>query len=398
MTDPMVGGGPSWEIGPRYSGDFPGFCRLLDRLPSGAYLCDAEGLITYFNDQAVALWGRAPRLNNSADRYCGSFRLYSSDGSAIRHEECWMALALRNRVEHNRREIVIERPDGTRCIALAHANPIFGDDGTLLGAVNVLIDITEHRRKEAERREMHTTMAHMGRLTLAGELAAGMAHELNQPLTAIINYAEACREMVRKGGAETDELAATLEHLSKQGQRAGAIIQRLREFTRRTAPKRTRWAVNQLVRSAVDFMAFETRSSGVVVHCNIRDDLPEVFVDGIQIQQVLLNLLRNSMDAMERLPPGEHVVWVRAFRLDSGPVCVSVLDQGPGIDSHVRDQLFFPFVTTKAEGMGLGLAISKSIIEAHDGKLWLDAGNESGACFCFSLPVTGEEAGSAVAS
>src|SRR5258706_3126994 len=118
------------------------FQRLLEKLPAGAYTCDADGLITYFNPQAVQLWGRAPRLNDTLDRFCGSFKLFAADGSPIAHDQCWMALALRNGCEYNGQEIVIERADGTRATALAHVNPMFDDSGKLIGAVNLLVDIS----------------------------------------------------------------------------------------------------------------------------------------------------------------------------------------------------------------------------------------------------------------
>jgi diguanylate cyclase (GGDEF)-like protein len=126
------------------------FRRLLEKLPAGAYTCDPEGLITYYNRHAARLWGRAPKLNDPEDRFCGSFRLYASDGSPIAHDRCWMALALDSNREYNEREIVVERPDGRRLTVLAHANPIHGDSGELLGAVNVLVDITERKRAEGE--------------------------------------------------------------------------------------------------------------------------------------------------------------------------------------------------------------------------------------------------------
>lgn len=126
----------------------PLFRRLLDNLPAGAYLCDPEGLITYFNQRAVELWGREPQLHDPQDRFCGSFRLYLPDGTPIIHEHCWMALAIRNQRAYNGEEIIIERPDGSRITALAHANPVYDDNGALLGAMNVLVDITEQKRAE----------------------------------------------------------------------------------------------------------------------------------------------------------------------------------------------------------------------------------------------------------
>jgi PAS domain S-box-containing protein len=131
--------------------------HLLEKIPAGAYICDAEGLITYFNQRAVEVWGRTPKLNEPEERFCGSFRLYSIDGTPMRHDQCWMALAIENDEEYNGREVVIERPDGSRVIGLAHASPIHDEAGKLVGAVNVVLNITQQKQaeqalKESERR------------------------------------------------------------------------------------------------------------------------------------------------------------------------------------------------------------------------------------------------------
>ena len=137
----------------RHRGDLE-FRHLLAKLPAAAYICDAAGLITYFNERAVQLWGREPKLNDSVDRFCGSFKLFSKDGSPIRHDECWMALALRDGKAYNEQEIVIERPDGNRCLVLAYANPFLDERGELVGAVNILVDITDRRRAELARSQL----------------------------------------------------------------------------------------------------------------------------------------------------------------------------------------------------------------------------------------------------
>jgi len=149
------------------------FRQLLERLPAGAYTCDPEGLITYFNPQAVEIWGRTPKLNHPDDRFCGSFKLFASDGSLLKHHQCWMALALKDRREHNGQEIIIERPDGRRVTALAHANPFLDEEGRLLGAVNVLVDITERKHAEQALREAHDKLARhvMQRTTELTELS-----------------------------------------------------------------------------------------------------------------------------------------------------------------------------------------------------------------------------------
>jgi nitrogen-specific signal transduction histidine kinase len=161
------------------------FHRFLERLPAGAYTCDSEGLITYFNQQAVQLWGREPKINDPADRFCGSFKLFSTDGLPLAHDQCWMAMALRLGKGYNAQEIVIERPDGQRLTALAHANPIYNESGKLLGAVNVLLDITARKQAEAVARANDRAAAAE---RAASEFLSTMSHELRTPLNIILGY------------------------------------------------------------------------------------------------------------------------------------------------------------------------------------------------------------------
>src|SRR6188474_2459662 len=156
------------------------FYRLLDKLPSAAYTCDAEGMITYFNRHALELWGREPVLNDPIDRFCGSFKLFTSDGTPIPHDQCWMALALRDQREYNGHEIVIERPDGSHCTALAHANPVLDDSGLVCGAVNILVDITERARAEEIRKQAEHALRAAARTK--DEFLAMLVHELRGPL------------------------------------------------------------------------------------------------------------------------------------------------------------------------------------------------------------------------
>lgn len=163
----------------RQSGEIPHrgelqFRSLLEKLPAGAYTCDSEGLITFYNKHAVQLWGRAPKLHSPEDRFCGSFKLFSSDGLSIAHDQCWMALALKTNKEYNKREILIERPDGQRLTALAHANPIHDEAGKLIGAVNVLVDISDHKRAEEQVR----FQAHLLEQVQAAVIATDMQGEV----------------------------------------------------------------------------------------------------------------------------------------------------------------------------------------------------------------------------
>lgn len=369
------------------------FRHLLDRLPAGAYLCDPEGLITYYNQRALELWGRAPALNDPADRFCGSLRLFTVDGRPLRHDECWMALALGRCTEYNGREIVIERPDGHRVTALAHANPIRDEQGQCLGAVNVLFDITGWRESEARQRELETALTHMARLSLAGEMAAGFAHELNQPLTSIANYGEACIELLRSGCADTGELVTAMTRVVEQAEHAGEIIRRLRGFTRRASPRQTLVEPLALLRATLEFVAIDARAREVRLRAELPDALPPVWADAVQIQQVLVNLLRNGIEATSELRAGERREVAVTAWADAGVVTVEVSDTGPGLTSEVRERLFYPFATTRPEGMGLGLSISHHIVEAHGGRLWLatNGSTATGASFRFTLPTAAAE-------
>jgi PAS domain S-box-containing protein len=176
------------------------FRRLLEKLPAGAYTCDPEGLITYFNQQAVQLWGRAPKLNDPIDRFCGSFKLLSPDGSPIAHDQCWMALALKMDRGYNKREIVIERPDGQRFTALAHANPIHDESGKLIGAVNVLVDISDRKRAEEALSEIREAERR--------RIARDLHDVVLQDLSATLQSLQAAR--VESGSVELDQEVETL--------------------------------------------------------------------------------------------------------------------------------------------------------------------------------------------
>jgi two-component system, LuxR family, sensor kinase FixL len=363
--------------------------RLLEKLPAGAYLCDANGLILYFNPRAVELWGREPKLNDPKDRFCGSFKLFSSTGAPLAHEQCWMALALASRREYNGCEIVIERPDGERVTVLAHANPIEDESGRLLGAVNMLIDITDRKRAEEEQQRVQAQLTHMGRLSLAGQMAAGMAHELNQPLAAIITYSEACIRRLRGGrvnSAADGELISALEGVIEQGQRAAETIRRLRDFTRKTVLQRVPVNINKLIQEGTALVASEVQQRGVKLRLELADTVSPVAADPAQVQQVLVNLVHNSLEAMSAVEATRRELIIQTAVSKNDSVVVTVSDTGPGLATEVRAQLFQPFVTTKPEGIGLGLLISHSIIKAHGGRLWATSHSGQGTTFHFTLP------------
>ncbi|QBQ55162.1 ATP-binding protein [Nitrosococcus wardiae] len=362
------------------------FQRLLDKLPAGAYMCDSNGLITYFNQRAVELWGRVPKLNDAEDRFCGSFKLFSHDGSPIRHDQCWMALALYTETEYNGREIIIERPDGHRLTAEAHANPLYDDSGTLLGAVNVLVDITARKQAEEEQRQMQAKLAHMERLSLAGGMAAGLAHELNQPLAAIVTYSQACLNLLRSGKIGTHKLIKIMEQIVEQGQRAGKITHRFKDLTDKTTRQWIPVNLNALISEITTLIEAKIQERKVNLRLDLADSLPPVEADPLQLQQVLVNLIQNSLEAMSDIEVHQRRLIIGTAQPANGAIEVTVRDSGPGLATEIMEQLFQPFVTTKPDSMGLGLSISKSIIEAHGGQLWITSNPREGSTFHFTLP------------
>jgi PAS domain S-box-containing protein len=214
------------------------FRRLLEKLPAGAYTCDPEGLITYFNQQAVQLWGRAPKLNDPIDRFCGSFKLLSPDGSPIAHDQCWMALALKMDRGYNKREIVIERPDGQRFTALAHANPIHDESGKLIGAVNVLVDISDRKRaeealseiREAERRRIARDLHDVVLQDLSATLQSLQAARVESGSVKLDQEVETLRKAV--GGLRN----AVYDLRTKDRQSLLRTVEALLELNRQLAP------------------------------------------------------------------------------------------------------------------------------------------------------------------
>jgi two-component system, LuxR family, sensor kinase FixL len=265
----------------------------------------------------------------------------------------------------------------------------------LLGAEHytiVIRDITSRRRAEARYREHEAELAHVSRVSLAGEMTAGLAHELSQPLTAITAYARGCLRLLAGSVPEPALLHEGIGEVVHQAERAGDVLDRLREFVRGGAYQRALTEVKPLVDAAVSLTRMEAMQQEVEIEVSIDPGLPPVLADRIQIEQVLLNLLRNAMDAMEAANTEHRSIVVEARRNSSRAVEISVADSGPGVAAEVVDTIFEPFVTTKTLGMGMGLSISHSIIESHGGSLRMARGVRSGGNFIFDLPTAEAEA------
>ena len=251
-------------------------------------------------------------------------------------------------------------------------------------------DLTE--RQEAERRiqDLQAELMHTSRLSVMGQMASTMAHELNQPLTAVTNYLEAGRQLLATGVGGPDRINEMMEKAIAQAQRAGDVIRRLRGFVTKGETERRIRNLNQLVEEALALAFVGARQRGVRASLELDQTLPPVLVDHVQIQQVVLNLVRNAVEAMEQVERRELTIGTRAIP-QQGVAEVIVADTGPGVAPELAGRLFQPFVTTKATGMGLGLSICREIVEAHHGQLTTAPAPSGGTVFRVTLPIASRE-------
>ena len=248
-------------------------------------------------------------------------------------------------------------------------------------------DISSRVDAEHRVRELQDELVHVARVSAMGEMASALAHELNQPLTAITNYASAARRILSKGGETAHESATDLIlKAGKQSQRAGEIIRRLREFIERGETDRSLHDIAATIGEAAQLGLVGSRAKNIGFSFDAPDDLPEIMIDRIQIQQVFQNLVRNGVDALDDWQ-GEKKIKVRVSKAMDNQVEIIVEDTGPGISPEIKDRLFEPFITTKAAGMGIGLSVSKNIVEAHGGRIRVEDRPGEGARFQVVLPL-----------
>jgi len=259
-------------------------------------------------------------------------------------------------------------------------------DGEVVEIVGVGRDVTDRRRAEEQARQNLHALAHAGRLQSMGEMASTLAHELNQPLTAILSFSQASQRVVRNQEFDHDELVFALERIAVNAKRAGDIISHMRGFIRKEEPHTEPSDINRLITDAMDLLNPELQQLGIEAFLELQNELPVAQVDPVQIQQVIFNLVRNSMEAIEKLDGAKRRISVGTQLGQQGDIEVSVADTGPGLDDEIAGKIFTSFVTTKTEGMGIGLSICKSIVEAHGGELGGRPRLGGGALFSFSLP------------
>jgi PAS domain S-box-containing protein len=261
--------------------------------------------------------------------------------------------------------------------------------GDIIGTLSSGQDITERMRAEENAQRQQRDMAHMMRLGTMGEMATGMAHELNQPLTALVSYCGTAQTLVKALPAPPQQLGEILARAMEQAHRAGNIIRHLREFVSKKEKNIEILDLDQLIRDVITLLKWEVQQSGVTIRFRPGGQGCKIKAGKVQIEQVLVNLLRNSLEAIvhDNISAGEIVVQTGLSANDM--IEVTVADNGPGLDASIVDRLFEQFQTSKKTGMGIGLSLSRTIIEAHGGELWADKNYRDGALFGFVLPAAG---------
>jgi signal transduction histidine kinase len=258
--------------------------------------------------------------------------------------------------------------------------------GAGVGLAGTLRNITDHKSLQQEVEQLRQQVIHLTRVSTLGELSGAVAHELNQPLTAILSNAQAGQRLISRNAASTDEINSILEDIIEDDRRAGAVLTRLRNLIRNEQVDFSEIDLNEVIAEVFRLVHSELIERRVEVTLDCMPVLPPVRADRIQIQQVLINLVRNACDAMAAVRWSEHRLTVKSSRRCDESVVITVADNGSGLPEDLRARLFEPFVTTKRNGMGLGLTISRAIISGHRGDIWFEENPRGGSIFGFSLP------------
>jgi two-component system sensor kinase FixL len=284
--------------------------------------------------------------------------------------------------------------DGRRLDVSLTLSPIQDAAGQIVGVSTIARDVTQLNQAQRRIRELTAEMVHMSRLTAMGQLSSSLAHELNQPLTAVANYTEAARQLLLSApNSPPPRVTEFLEKTASQAERAGQIIRRLRGFVEKGSIERVPAFLDEMVKEATALGTIGSASDGIRLVYELAPGLPPVHIDKIQIQQVVVNLVRNAAEVLRGTD--RRVLTVRTTAVGDGYQEVAVIDTGPGIAPEIADQLFKPFVTTKADGMGIGLSICHSIIEAHGGRIWTEPNPGGGTIFRFVVPESADRASAA---
>jgi signal transduction histidine kinase len=288
-------------------------------------------------------------------------------------------------------ELARPAPDGSKRYVSVSGLPVFDDTGRFVGYRGVGRHITERRLAEEALRAMQAELAHANRVTTMGQMTASIAHEVNQPIAAMVTNAQAAPRWLRAQPPDLGEVRDSLGRIVEDGKRAGNVIGGIRTLINKLPPRKDRFDLNEAVLEMVTLTRSEVLNHGILLQTELVPGLPRVEGDRTQLQQVILNLIVNAIEAMGGIDEGTRELRIKTERAAAGGVLVTVRDSGPGLDLADVEQVFTAFYTTKPKGMGMGLAICRSMVEAHGGRMWASANEPRGAVFQFTLPLQHDE-------
>ena len=360
--------------------------NLLDLTHDTIFVADMQGVIKYWNHGAEEQYGW------TAEQALGTVvhELLRTVFPKPREE----IIGEVTRTGRWEGELVHTRKDKTEVLVASRWSLQRDEQGAPVAILETNNDITDRKRAEEERerlRQVEADLAHINRVSMMGELAASIAHEVNQPLSGIVSNGSACLRWLAGDVPNVEEVREAVGDIVRDGKRAGEVIARIRALTKRTAPPKEELDLNDTVREVLALVGDEAKRTSVTIRTPFADDVFPVLGDRVQLQQVVLNLIMNAIEAMSGVADRPRELIITTGNIDADQVVVSVEDSGPGLDPNAASRIFDPFYTTKASGMGMGLSISRSILQNHGGRLWATARDGPGTIFHFSLPKYDEE-------
>jgi signal transduction histidine kinase len=372
---------------------------ILNVLPAYTWYAASSGALTFVNKRTADYFGLP---ENHPLRFGIDIGAQWDDWVPLLHpddqeqsREYWSKCLRRG--EAGEQSYRVRSAQGDYRWFLARFEPLRASDGTLLHWLGATLDIDELKcaeqalREEHERlRQLESDLAHTNRVSMLGELAASLSHEITQPIASARNNARAAQNFLYRQPADLAEVGEALNCVVGDIDRAGDIVDRIRDHIKKTPPRMERFDINQAVIDVIALAQGAIGRNGVSVHTRFAGGLPHVQADRVQVQQVVLNLILNAVEAMSLVKKGPRDLAITTDQAKIGGVLVAVRDSGPGIDPKYLDRVFDAFYTTKSSGVGMGLSICRSIIDAHGGQLGVDANTPQGAVFRFTLPGAGQ--------
>jgi PAS domain S-box-containing protein len=351
---------------------------------TGSWACvPAIGKHTYWSDEIFRITGFDPA--GGPPRFEEFERRIHPDDRVRTREHFRTAIREKVDFDHSYRMV---HPGGEIREIQAIGHPVFGPTGDVVEFVGTLMDVTERRRAEEERQ----ALAHSNRITTMGQLTASIAHEVNQPIAAVVTNAQAALRWLNMQPPDPEEVRQALDRIVNQGRRAGDVISRMRALVRKAPPRKDQLDINEVIREVIALTRSELHRTGTLLQTQLAHGLPLVPGDRVQLQQVMLNLILSAVEAMSGSDEGSRELLISTEADGAHGVRIAVRDWGPGLEPESLDRLFDAFYTTKPDGMGMGLSICRSIIEAHGGRVWATTNAPQGAAFQFTLPHQGQKA------